>query len=102
MERWREQVEIKHAEFARVIRAFRKSSQIWSAIANLSSSSLTPGHTAYANKVAARYALMERDAEVRFKACGIPVLREVEEGRSLVDQIVAWRAQEALRFPRIK
>lgn len=101
MERWREQVEIKHAEFARVLRAFRKSGEVWTALADPIFSP-TPGHTAYANKVAARYVLMERDAEARFRACSIPILREVKEGRTLADQILAWRAREALRFPRIR
>jgi len=98
MERWREQVEIKHAEFYRVIRAFRKYREIWTALA---SSSPTPGHAAYANKVAARYMVMEINACERFKTCGIPILREIEEGRTLADQILAWRALEAQRFPRV-
>lgn len=101
MERWREQVEIKHAEFARVIRAFQKSNEIWSAIAISKPSSLTPGHSAYARKVAMRYALMARDAQDRFSACGIPVLRDINEGVTLADTIQAWRAHEAMRFPKV-
>lgn len=101
MERWREQVEIKHAEFARVIRAFRKSNEIWMAIANSRSSSPTPGHIAYARKVAMRYTLMERDTRDRFAGCCIPVLQDIGEGQTLADQILAWRACEALRFPTV-
>lgn len=102
MERWREQVEIKHAEFARIIRAFRKSNEIWVAIANSRTSSPTAGYVAYARKVAMRYALMERDARDRFAICGIPVLRDIDKERTLADHILAWRAREALRFPRVK
>lgn len=102
MERWREQVEIKHAELARIIRAFRKSNEIWTAIANSNSLSPTPGHTAYARKVAMRYALMERDARDRFEICGIPMLRDVEEGQTLAVQILAWRACENLHFPTVQ
>ncbi|KAE9398939.1 hypothetical protein BT96DRAFT_994369 [Gymnopus androsaceus JB14] len=45
---------------------------------------------------------MERDARERFKTCSIPILRNLEEGRTLADQILAWRAREALQFPRVK
>lgn len=100
MERWQEQVEIKHAEFARIIRAFRKYREIWAALA-IPNSTSTPGHAAYANKVAARYMLMEFEACERFKTCGIPILQEIKEGQTLADQILAWRAEEALRFPRV-
>lgn len=102
MERWREQVEIKHAEFARIIRAFQKSNEIWIAIANSKTSSPTPGHTAYARKVAMQYALMTRDARDRFAACGIPVLEDIDEGLTLADKIKAWRAHEAMRFPEVE
>lgn len=102
MERWREQVEIKHAKFARIIQAFRKSDEIWTAIANSDISSPTRGHAAYARKVAMRYALMERDAQCRFEICGIPILRDIEEGQTLAVQILAWREQENTRFPRVE
>lgn len=100
MERWREQVEIKHAEFARVIRAFRKYREIWTALA-ISTSSPSLGHAAYAYKVAARYMLMEVEACEHFKICGIPILREIKEGRTLADHILAWRAEETQRFPKV-
>lgn len=102
MERWREQVEIKHAELARIIRAFQKSNEIWTALASSNASSPTPGHHAYARKVAMRFALMERDARDRFEACGIPMLRDVDKGETLAVRIMAWRASEDIRFPHVE
>ncbi|KAJ3967682.1 hypothetical protein EV361DRAFT_1007290 [Lentinula raphanica] len=49
MERWQEQLEIKHAEFLRLIASFTKYRDAWDLLVNQYSS--IPGHRAYAQEL---------------------------------------------------
>ncbi len=96
---WLEQVEVKHAEFPRVVLAFEDSSVIWGKLAE---SGQTPGHTAYANRERMKFKELKEDAEAAFRRVGITMLREVPEGRTLADQVILHRKKEEEEdFPKV-
>ncbi|KAK7013621.1 hypothetical protein VNI00_019465 [Paramarasmius palmivorus] len=94
-ERAREEVEIKHAEFARCIRFFACMRDKWTTCAEQSA---FPGHAAYAREHSDIYDALRQDAEAKFSRCSIPMLRTVPSGKTLADQVIAYRAQEEKYF----
>ncbi|CAA7262271.1 unnamed protein product [Cyclocybe aegerita] len=73
VQRWREELEIKQADFLRCIRAFATMSSVW---LKLSSTSSSAGAAAYARKKSAMYKTMECDARTLFAAAGFGHLVE--------------------------
>ncbi len=95
---WLAQLEIKHAEFPRAIRSFRKAVLSWQGIARRG---VTPGHSAFARREAAKWKQLEEDAIAAFKRVGIPRLRDVPEGGSLWEQVLLHRRDEERLFPAV-
>ncbi|THU76142.1 hypothetical protein K435DRAFT_903305 [Dendrothele bispora CBS 962.96] len=93
MERWQEQVEIKHAEFHRAIKYFGRFSEIWTNLAHKSDTQNKPGHAAYARKQAGMYINLKNECETLFKAAATidETLREIPEGNTLSDQLSSER-----------
>ncbi len=100
-DRWLEQVEIKHAEYARVIRSFNQSVLVWTELAGTAEAGGRLGHAAYARREAAKFAKLKSDAEESFKKVGIPVLRNIPEGQVLADVVMLNRKQEQRFFPEV-
>ncbi|KAJ3777023.1 hypothetical protein FB446DRAFT_784650 [Lentinula raphanica] len=98
MERWQEQLEIKHAEFLRLIASFKKHCDAWELLATQYSSCLTPGHTAYAKEHRDMFDSLRVDAEEKYRHCAIPFLRNRESAQSLGDRIILWRREEEKLF----
>ncbi|KAK7451671.1 hypothetical protein VKT23_012348 [Stygiomarasmius scandens] len=100
MERWMEQVEIKHAEFHRAIKYFEKFSQIWTSLAHKSDTRNKPGHAAYARKQAGMYANLRSECETLLRAAATidETLRDIPEGKTLSDQVLAFRERERAQF----
>ncbi|KAJ3801004.1 hypothetical protein GGU11DRAFT_753928 [Lentinula aff. detonsa] len=70
---WQEQVKTKHAEFPCMIKSSTYSRNAWLKLAQEPHSSL-PGHVAYAKEHSDMWESLQRDAEAKFKHCGIPGL----------------------------
>ncbi|KAJ3757151.1 hypothetical protein EV360DRAFT_84276 [Lentinula raphanica] len=98
MERWQEQLEIKHAEFLRLIASFKKHRDAWELLATQYSSRLTPGHTAYAKEHQDMFDSLRVDAEEKYRHCAIPFLRSRAPDQSLGDRIILWRREEEKLF----
>ncbi|KAJ3717399.1 hypothetical protein C8R42DRAFT_724306 [Lentinula raphanica] len=98
MEQWQEQLEIKHAEFLRLIASFKKHCDAWELLATQYSSCLTPGHTAYAKEHRDMFDSLRVDAEEKYRHCAIPFLRNRESAQSLGDRIILWRREEEKLF----
>ncbi|KAJ3963401.1 hypothetical protein EV361DRAFT_957095 [Lentinula raphanica] len=96
MERWQEQLEIKHAEFLRLIATFTKYRDAWSYIS--AHSSPTPGHRAYALEHKDMFDSLRVDAEEKFRNCSLPFLRCSTSGDTLGDRVQLWRAEEEKIF----
>ncbi|THU77648.1 hypothetical protein K435DRAFT_973868 [Dendrothele bispora CBS 962.96] len=103
MERWQEQVEIKHAEFHRAIKYFGRFSDIWTNLAHKSDTQKKPGHAAYARKQAGMYINLKNECETLFKAAATidETLRDIPEGNTLSDQVLAFRQRERALFSMI-
>jgi hypothetical protein len=67
MERWREEWEVKQADFLHCIHTFRTMSTIWQTMASGSSEL---GKVAYAKQKSAMYREMEHDAKDTFSKAG--------------------------------
>ncbi|KAJ3765858.1 hypothetical protein FB446DRAFT_654653, partial [Lentinula raphanica] len=98
MERWQEQLEIKHAEFLRLIASFKKHRDAWELLATQYSSRLTPGHTAYAKEHQDMFDSLRVNAEEKYRHCAIPFLRSRAPDQSLGDRIILWRREEEKLF----
>ncbi|KAJ3834035.1 hypothetical protein F5878DRAFT_665121 [Lentinula raphanica] len=96
MERWQEQVEIKHAEFLRLIASFTKHRDAWDILATRSSP--LPGHRAYALERRTMFENLRIDAQDKFRNSAIPFLRCSSTSDTLSDRIIQWRAQEEKLF----
>ncbi|KAJ3982182.1 hypothetical protein F5890DRAFT_1476343 [Lentinula detonsa] len=95
-ERWQEQIEIKHAEFQRVIASFTYYRDAWMRLS--SQYSLTPGHRAYAREHSDMFESLRMDAEAKYDQCCIDILKKVRPGHTLADRILLWRAGEEKMF----
>ncbi|KAJ3760795.1 hypothetical protein EV360DRAFT_39088, partial [Lentinula raphanica] len=96
MERWQEQLEIKHAEFLRLIASFTKYRDAWNTISAYFSP--TPGHRAYALEHRDMFDSLRIDAEEKFCNCALPFLRCCTSGNTLADRVQLWRAEEEKLF----
>lgn len=92
MQRWQEQVEIKHAEFMRCISAYKTMHGIWTSLADQPSN--PPGYDAYAKQKAAMFLRMKNECEATFAACGRPALRDVMKGETLAERVAAFRCED--------
>jgi hypothetical protein len=110
--RWLEQVEIKHAEIERVFNYYKKMVSIWDQLAERADkavdSSAPPrerakaaGQAAYARRTAHEiWAGLARRMDQRLKGLGITELRTCSDGKTLPEQIRAWRLKQiADHFP---
>ncbi|KAJ3756395.1 hypothetical protein EV360DRAFT_85008 [Lentinula raphanica] len=96
MERWQEQLEIKHAEFLRLIASFAKYRDAWDFIS--AHFSPTAGHRAYALEHRDMFDSLRVDAEEKFRNCALPFLRCSISGNGLHDRVQLWRAEEEKLF----
>lgn len=74
--RWREQYEIKHAEFVRIIKTFSRMADIWHGLANHQD---LPEAVAYARRHAAIFSRLASDARALYRRCGHPTLVGTED-----------------------
>ncbi|KAL0059360.1 hypothetical protein AAF712_013871 [Marasmius tenuissimus] len=104
-ERVREELEYKHACFDRTIRFFATKHDHWSRAAlNAEKDGMVgmagmAGMAAYAKEKAAMYDALRADCQKKFESCGIPDFVHIPEGKTLADQVAAFRLQEDKRFP---
>ncbi|KAJ3715761.1 hypothetical protein C8R42DRAFT_725564 [Lentinula raphanica] len=96
LERWQEQLEIKHAEFLRLIASFTKYRDAWDYVS--AHFSPTPGHRAYALEHRDMFDSLRIDAEEKFRSCALPFLRCSISGNTLHDRVQLWRAEEEKLF----
>ena len=97
MQRWQEQVEQKLAEFLRVIRSFKKMTQVWSELSLLWTGH-SDGHIAYARQKADMYARMENDCKMKLDEAGYMHVR-LSDGL-LSDYVAARRAEDLSLFTK--
>lgn len=99
METWLCQVEIKHAEFHRVICSMSKEASAWTNMADRSTSKMKPGHAAYAKRTTATYTCLTAEARQELLACGVPELVNIDDdGETMADRVLAFRKKEAEFF----
>ncbi|KAJ3964810.1 hypothetical protein EV361DRAFT_955600 [Lentinula raphanica] len=96
MERWQEQLEIKHSEFLRLIASFTKHRDAWDLLMNHHST--TPGHQAYAREHRDMFDSLRIDAEEKYRRSAIPFLLGRKPGKTLADRIIQWRREEEKLF----
>ncbi|KAJ3831975.1 hypothetical protein F5878DRAFT_647165, partial [Lentinula raphanica] len=96
MERWQEQLEIKHSEFLRLIASFTKHRDAWDLLMNHHST--TPGHQAYAREHRDMFDSLRIDAEEKYRRSAIPFLLGRKPGETLADRIIQWRREEEKLF----
>ena len=99
-ERVREELEFKHGCFHNAVRFFTKKSQHWSKVALDADKAQQPGPAAYARKKAAVYDALRADCSQKFNACGIQEFVHIPEGKTLADQVAAYRSREDSLFPK--
>jgi hypothetical protein len=96
-ETWLAQLEIKHAEFRRVIRSFMKMHDAWTAM--VARNANEPGYVAYAKRSASMYLAMADHAKACFDTCGVEGLKEdIPEGETFASLLLAFRTKEAEKF----
>ncbi|KDR81111.1 hypothetical protein GALMADRAFT_136164 [Galerina marginata CBS 339.88] len=102
MERWREEWEIKQADFLRCIRSFNKMSSVWEEMAR---ESIEGGKRAYAKHKSALFKEMERHAKKLFSDAGyghlIEHLLDHDEGKILADYIILERSDPKYDIPQL-
>jgi len=102
MERWREEWEIKQADFLRCIRSFAKMSSVWQVIA---SNTVEAGKCAYAKHKSAVFKEMEKHARTLFNDAGyghlIDHLLDNNEGKILADYVLLERSDPRYIIPQL-
>jgi hypothetical protein len=89
MLRWLEQLEIKHAEFERVVKYFTSLSEVWSTVA---AKSISSGGMAFARSQVSMYAGMASEADRRYTSTAIERLRKRVPGCLLSDAVEQFRS----------
>jgi hypothetical protein len=84
-----EQLELKHAQYERVIDYYSKHSEIWQDLANAADSA---GAAAYARKQCAIFNQRRKLAQESYQRCSIPALAN-KEG-SMMERVLEWRRKE--------
>jgi hypothetical protein len=102
MERWREEWEIKQADFLRCIRSFNKMSCVWDEMAR---NSTKVGKCAYAKHKSALFKEMEQHARKLFNDAGyghlIKSLLDNDEGKILADYVILERSHPQYIIPEL-
>jgi hypothetical protein len=111
MERWREEWEVKQADFLRCIRSFGKMADVWQKLSAGASKpegcsrASEPGRTAYANQKSAMFRDMERHAKTTFRNAGygelIDQLLDQQAGKILADFVLAERSDPKYQIPEL-
>jgi hypothetical protein len=111
MERWREEWEVKQADFLRCIRSFGKMADVWQKLSAGASKpegcsrASEPGRTAYANQKSAMFRDMERHAKTMFRNAGygelIDQLLDQQAGKILADFVLAERSDPKYQIPEL-
>jgi hypothetical protein len=91
--RWNEQVELKHAEVHRLRKYNTTFNSIWLTLAKRWDSH-RPGMAAYARRQADKFQKMVNDLDAEWAGIGVPELRTIPSGKTLVDQVRARRKAE--------
>jgi hypothetical protein len=94
-ERWREQLEIKHAEAHRCMRYFEYFNKVWLELAGAAGS---PAHAAYARRTASLYRELRTRVQKVLAAVGLDALSFLDGKRTLVDLVLAWRRSEEQQY----
>src|SRR5215475_805081 len=89
MMRWLEEYELKHVEFTRCIRSFKKMSIVWE---ELASKDERPGYASYARQQAHRYTRLRDEARSLFGEQGNPAF--VDPKPTLIEAFKAFRSNE--------
>ena len=102
MERWREEWEIKQADFLRCIRSFSKMASVWEEMAD---NSIEAGKRAYARHKSAIFKEMEKHARSVFNDAGygnlIKHLLDNDEGKILADYVLMERSDPKYIIPHL-
>ena len=102
MERWREEWEIKQADFLRCIRSFNKMSSVWEEMAR---TSIEAGKRAYAKHKSALFKEMEQHAKNLFNDAGyghlIEHLLNNDSGKILADYVNLERSDPRYTIPEL-
>lgn len=97
MWRWREQVEIKHADFERMVRSFGYAKHVEHVESQALEAASCPnlGEVAYAKRKSHMFARLEHESKAAYARVGLKKLRS-REGTTdtLADRVDAWRAAE--------
>ncbi|KAJ3738275.1 hypothetical protein EV360DRAFT_58245, partial [Lentinula raphanica] len=96
-ERWQEEVEKKHGDFMRVIKAYAYARDAWMELAQPLYAS-SPGHVAYAKEHSDMLESLRSDAQAKYSQCGIPGLCNILTGKTLADNVLKWRQEEEKQF----
>jgi hypothetical protein len=103
-------VELKHAEIERIFNYYKRMVSIWTELAERVENSVDPsaappekakvaGQAAYARRTAHEvWAGLARRMEQRLKGLGVPELCNRPAGKTLPDQIRAWRSKEVSNY----
>lgn len=102
MLRWMEQVELKHAQFARVIDYHDKLSKVWFDASEIGAEEgRSAGVIAFARKQAGIYAKRRELTEQVFNSVGLAELKggsKDRESRTLLERVTKWREKELHPF----
>jgi hypothetical protein len=98
MNRWREQYEIKHADFHRSIKYCKTFSGIWRKLVKEAEEGVSGPHAlgkaAYGRRSAALWEEMEKRTRAAFKKVALPELADIPAGKRLHDQVRVWQQSE--------
>lgn len=90
--RWLEQVESKHAQFIRCLKAFSFHAGVWELAATESHSS-SPGHAAFARRQDAIFKQLQINAKEQFHEVAHPMLYESGSVSSLSRKVTEFRSK---------
>ena len=94
MLRWLEELELKHLEFLRTIKAFDTMSGIWN---SMSSIQLHSGYAAFARRQASYLTDLRDDARRRYRSASAEAFLNSTEATFVAD-VTKFREQELLWF----
>jgi hypothetical protein len=95
--RWNEQIELKHAEIYRLRKYNITFNLIWLTLAKRCDSGKF-GMVAYARRQADKFQKRVDDLDAEWAGVGVPELRNIPPGKTLVDQVLARRQSEIAKY----
>jgi len=110
MERWREELEAKQADFLRCIRTFRKMADVWQTLSTggpgYCSEPGEMGRIAYAKQKSAMFREMERHAKDTLRSAGYGELVDHlidshQKGKILADFVLMERSDPKYHIPEL-